>query len=270
MKLGCGTLLYGAYSLERALDGVKAAGYAAIELGALGGMADHIQPGKDDAFYAGIRRQVESRGLVIESIGASTNLLDPDARARFIGLMEIAPKIGAPFLTSGSGGKSNDEESWAQVIQVYKEELIPAVERTGTRLSIKPHVGSAAFNTGTALRFMAELDTDAVRLNFDSSHIYRGHEDPATSITALRDYIGTGRIRDMFSRDVQGPGPVEKQIPGHGNLDLKAIATAFKGVPGLEYVTLEIVGAKNEGLSEEEVDAVVTESCRNLEAAFAD
>jgi len=269
MKLGCGTLLYGAYSLERALDGIRDAGFDAIELDALGGMADHLQPGHDDAHYAAVRQAIEARGLAVESIGASTNLLNPEARARFIALMEVAPKVGAPFLTTGSGGKSNDEASFEAVLAVFREELIPAVERTGTRLSIKPHVGSAAFNTGTALRFMAELDTDAVRLNFDSSHIYRAHEDPVTSIRALAAYIGTGRIRDMFTRDIQGPGPVEKQIPGHGNLDLRGIANEFKQVPGLEYVTLEIVGAKQEGLSEAQVDAVVTESCRNLRAAFA-
>lgn len=258
MQLGCGTLLYGGHSLERALDGIKAAGYTHVELGAMPGMADHFRPGEPDSYYDDVRNAIESRGLAVESLGASTNLLDDGARARFIGLMEAAAKIGAPFLTSGSGGKSNDEETWAQVIRVFKEELIPAAERTGTRISIKPHVGSAAFSCGTSLRFMAELGTDLVRLNYDSSHIFRAHEDPVMTLRALAPYVGTGRIRDMFSRDVQGPGPVESQIPGNGAMPVAAVAKEFKAVPGLRVVTLEIVGAKE--MDAESVDSVVKRS----------
>lgn len=267
MLLGCGTLLYGGHSLECALDGIQAAGYTHIELGAMPNMADHLQPGQSDACYEGIRAAIEQRGLAVESIGASCNLLDEAARARFIAVMEAGARAGAPFITSGSGGKSNDEESWDQVIRVFREELIPAAQRTGVRLSIKPHVNSAAYNCGTALRFMAELDSEWVRLNYDSSHIFRAHEDPVMTLRALAPYVGTGRIRDMFSRAVQGPGPVESQVPGSGVMPLAAIAREFQAVPGLRVVTVEIVGAKE--LDAASVDDVVRRTHAALELLFA-
>jgi len=267
MKLGCGTLLYGGHDLDRALDGIQRAGYTHVELGAMPSMADHFQPGQPDAYYAGLRSKLESRGLAVESIGASTNLLDPSSQSRFLGLMEAGAKVGAAFITSGSGGKSNDEESWDEVVAAFRQWLIPAAERTGVRLSIKPHVNHAMFNCGTALRFIAELDTDLVRLNYDSSHVFRAHEDPVMTLRALAPYLGTGRIRDMVSRDVQGPGPVESQIPGNGAMPMEAIAKAFRDVPGLEVVTLEIVGAKD--MDAESVDDVVGRSREALAALFA-
>lgn len=268
MQLGCGTLLYGGHSLDRALAGIRAAGYTHIELGAMPSMADHFRPGEPDSYYAEIRDRIEAAGLAIESIGASTNLLDDSNRQRFIALMEAGARIGAPFITSGSGGRSNDPESWARVIRVFREELLPAAERTGVRISIKPHVNSSVFDRDTALRFMAELDTPLVRLNYDASHIFRAHQDPVQTLRDLAPFIGTGRIRDMFSPDVQGPGPVEKQIPGQGAMPMAEIARAFRSVPGLRVVTLEIVGAK--GMDAESVDDVVRRSYAALAPLFAE
>ena len=42
MQPGCSTILYGGHSLETALDGIRKAGYAAIELCAIPNMADHL------------------------------------------------------------------------------------------------------------------------------------------------------------------------------------------------------------------------------------
>jgi sugar phosphate isomerase/epimerase len=267
MQLGCGTLLYGGHSLDRALDGIQKAGYSHIELGAMPNMADHFQPGQPDSYYDEVRQKIESRGLAIESIGASSNILDAATRERFIGLMEAAAKVGAPFITTGSGGKSNDEESWAEVIRVFNEHLIPAAERTGVRLSIKPHVNHAAFNCGTALRFISELQSELVRLNYDSSHIFRAHECPVMTLRALAPYLGTARIRDMVSRDVQGPGPVETQIPGNGTMPMAAIAREYRQNPLLKVVTVEIVGAQD--MDAESVDSVISRTQAALKELFA-
>lgn len=262
MKLGCGTLLYGGHSLERAIQGICRGPFTHIELGAMPGMAPHLEPDRPLEEYRHIKGRIRDAGLTIESVGASCNLADDQARERFKRLLDAAAQVGAPYVTSGPGGAANDEESWSRVLDIFRTELIPAAEAAGVRLSIKPHVNSVAYNCGTALRFMAELNSETVRLNYDSSHIYRAHEDPAATLNALAPWIATGRIRDMCSRSVSGPGPVETQIPGNGEMPLESIARAFGKVPGLEVVTLEIVGAKD--LAAEEVDSVVIRSGESL------
>ncbi|HEV2471127.1 MAG TPA: sugar phosphate isomerase/epimerase family protein, partial [Chthonomonadales bacterium] len=177
MQLGCSTLLYGNHPLSEALVGIKAAGYSAIELASIPGMADHIPPeiyGSETAL-ASLRSQIADHGLEIESIGASTNLLDAEARARFIHLMEAGMRLGAPAITTGSGGASDDEVSFQTVITTLNG-LAPIAQQTGVRVSIKPHVGSAVYSTRTALRMMDVVDKDQIGLNVDASHLWRTPE----------------------------------------------------------------------------------------------
>jgi len=263
MKLGCSTILYGGYDLDTALDGIKRAGYEAIELCSIQGMAEHLPVDQSPQYYQDVVGRISERGLAIESIGASTNLLDQECRRRFIKLMHIAKDIGAPALTTGSGGTSDDEESFKTVVNTINE-LARIGAELGVKLSIKPHVRSAVYSTKTALRFMREVDTNWVGLNYDASHLWRTPEKemPEESLKQLAPYIFTARIRDTLSRDIP-IGSVENQIPGRGAMNLSAICEGLKGVQGLEYVTLEIVGTKDFPL--EEVQRVVEESKRYLD-----
>jgi len=252
MKLGCSTLLYGQYSTSEVLDGVKKAGYDAIELCAIPGMGLHIEPGKSEAEYRALRQQIEDYGLIVESIGASGNDMsdktaDPSVKNRgpgesFLQLMEAAAIVGAPAMTTGSGGKSDDPDDMKMVIETFNM-MAEYCHQFGVKISVKPHVGGAVYDTASALEFMSQVDTDAIGLNVDPSHLWRNPvwEAGEDAIPKLAPYLCTARIRDTLSHE-QSIGPVDTQIPGGGAMDLKAIMDAYKKVPGLEIVTVEIVG----------------------------
>ena len=255
MKLGCSTLLYGGFDLPTTLKGISDAGYAAIELCQIGGMAEHLPDSLSEDEYRDIAKMAADNGLVIESIGSSTSLLDEDARKIFIKRMEAGTILGAPAITSGSGGASDDDESFAEVVKVLTE-LGKVSADTGVKLSIKPHVGCSVYNTESSLRFMNEVDPEWIGLNVDGSHLWRTPvpEVPEDSVASLAPYIVTGRIRDTLSHE-KPIGPVPTQVPGGGAMNLPAVCAAFKKVDGLEYITLEIVGMKE--MSADEVKDVV-------------
>src|SRR5205807_10319791 len=77
----------------------------------------------------------------------------------------------------------------------------------------------------------------------DASHLWRTpeQETPEETIPSLLPYLFTARIRDTKGRETP-IGPVENQIPGGGAMNLPAVIEVFKRKPGLEYITLEIVG----------------------------
>lgn len=243
MQLGCSTLLYGALPLDTALDGIRNAGYKAIELCAIQGMANHLPDDLDTAGYEEIGKRVADRGLAIESIGVSTNLLDGQAAYRLVRILKAAAVVGAPCVTTGSGGKSDDDESFAKVVATVNE-LAKTARQIGTKISIKPHVNAAVYSTKTALRFMQEVDREWVGLNVDASHLWRTPEEeiPEETIPKLLPYLLTARIRDTKGRQIP-IGPVENQIPGGGAMNLPAVIEVFKRKTGLEYITLEIVGS---------------------------
>ena len=267
--LGCSTILYGGFSLEQALDGIAKAGYKAIELCARPGMAPHLEIGKPAAYYEQIKAQVASYGLTIESI-AGTGGIGLDS-PEFDAVIEAAQQVDAPAIAEGAGGKSDDEKSFKQVVELVNA-IASRTSQAGIKLSLKPHVNNAVYSTETALRFMQEVDREWVGINFDASHIWRTEtaEDPVESLRQLKDYIATLRIRDN-RESREGPiGPVETQIPGRGAIDLPALAAVMNTIDRVPYVTLEIVGTHGgTDTPFAEVQRVVEESIAYLKPMFA-
>lgn len=239
--LGCSTILYGGFGLEKALAGIVKAEYKAIELCARPGMAPHLEIGKPASYYEKIKATIASHGLAIESI-AGTGGIGMDS-PEFDAVIEAAQQIGAPAIAEGTGGKSDDEEGFKQVVELANA-TAARTSQAGIKLSLKPHVNNAVYSTETALRLMQEVNPEWVGINFDASHIWRtaAAEDPVESLQQLKDYIATLRIRDN-RKSREGPiGPVETQIPGKGGIDLPALAAVMNTIDHVPYVTLEIVG----------------------------
>ena len=258
MRIGLSTLLFGGFDRDVAIHETHKAGYDGVELCAIPGMGEHFSPGLCDCIYEGIKCTLSAAGLCLEAVGCSGGL----GSDRFEGLMEAAGKMGAPYLTTGSGGKMDSEETWVEAMATMRAAL-PVCERTGVKLSIKPHVGAAVYNIESSKRFMQEMDTEWIGLNLDNTHLVRHGDDPAQAVAQLKDWIFTARIRD-FESDGMGIGPVENQIPGKGQTDVKAYWDALQQVDGLDIVTVEMVGSKDFELPE--VVRVITETIEALKS----
>ncbi len=266
MQLGCSSLLFGGAPTEQAVLSTCQLGFDAIELCSIPGMGEHLFLDQPDEYYDKLRAALAEAGLVLDAVGASTALVDPAGRERFTKAIEAAARIGAPYITSAGGGTLGDEASFAAVVAAVAE-VAEVGARNGIKVSIKPHVGYAVHNAATALRFLGEVDTDWVGINFDPTHVYREGDDPVEALLALKDHIFTARIRDTGARPGERPiGPVEQQIPGKGTMDVAAIAEAYKQVPGLEIVTVEMVGTREMPL--EEVLRVCRETKQFLDGCF--
>lgn len=266
--LGCSTILYGGFSLEQALEGIAKAGYKAIELCARPGMAPHLEIGKPASYYGEIKERVVSYGLAIEAI-AGTGGISMDS-PDFDAVIEAAQQVGAPAIAEGAGGKSDNEESFKQVVELINTTAARTAS-AGIQLSLKPHVNNAVYSTETALRLMEQVDREWVGINFDASHIWRtaSAEDPVESLQQLSEYIATLRIRDNRESREGAIGPVETQIPGKGSLDLPALAAVMNTIHHVPYVTLEIVGTHGgTDTPLAEVQRVAEQSIRYLKPLF--
>lgn len=261
MQLGCSTILYGGQDLSLALDRIAATGYAAVEVCAIQSMAPHLNLGEDAAYYDGIKAAVADRGLAIDSVGGSGNLGDRD---RFLQLLDATAAIGAPFVTTGPGGKTDDEDSFKEVVDNINGLAKEAASR-GVKLSIKPHVKNAVYNTETAYRFMQEVDREWVGLNYDPTHIWRTPQEevPEETMDKLLEYMISVRIRDVKTRALN-ICPVAQQVAGEGDLNLPAICEKLKGATNVKYAVLEIVGTKE--MPVEEIDDVVKRSYEGFSA----
>jgi len=280
MKLGCSTILYGAYSLDQALAGIAEAGYAGIELCGRPGMAPHVEMGKPARYYEEIRDKVASHGLFIESIAGTGGIsISSD---EFPVVLEAAQILGAPFIAEGAGGQApavederfspEFENSLKGFVDIVNHAADQAAEY-GIKLTIKPHVGTAVYSKETILQAMQDVDQEWVGINYDPSHIWRSFtlkQDPVEVLKAVEQYVFTLRIRDNRASRERPIGPVEKQIPGNGALDLPAIAGVMKTIERAPCATLEIVGTHaGTGWALEDIQRVVEQSYAYLQPLFA-
>ena len=242
MKLGCNSVVFASADRRTALAHIAAAGYRFVELAAIKGMCEHLDPEGDASDLARLREELEEFGLVPTAIEAATT-----DRARLLKVFEAAKALGVGIVNIGSGGTSNDEESIKQAI-AHIAELARDAGRHEVRLAVKPHVGQAIFDAATALRLTAEVDEPALGLNFDPSHLYRADQDPASVARSWGERIVTVHIRDCASRD-RRVGPPETQIAGRGVVDLLAVLGAL-GENGHDGpLNLEVIGTKTYQLS---------------------
>lgn len=261
MQLGCSTILYGGQDLSLALDKISETGYKAVEVCAIQNMAPHLELGETEAYYEGIKSAVAERGLAVDSVGGSGNIGDRD---RFLQVLDAAAGIGAPFVTTGPGGTTDDEDSFKEVVEKINGLAEEGASR-GVKLSIKPHVKNAVYNTETAYRFMQEVNRDWVGLNYDPTHIWRTPQEeiPEETCDKLLEYMISARIRDVKTRELN-ICPVPQQVAGEGDLNLPAIMAKLKTAPNVSYGVLEIVGTKE--MPVDEIDDVIRRSYEGFSA----
>lgn len=255
MNLGCNTVLFGGFDLNTALKYIKWCGYDGVELACIPGMAEHVTVDMSSEELANIRRAIDESGLILNAIEAACNLSDPEARAWFIRVLDVAKELGVPIVTSGSGGEQT-EDGFRTAVAAVQEVSDAAAER-GLKVAIKPHVNIAICDTEAALKAIDAVDSPGFGINFDPTHLFRQGDDPAESARKLGDAIIHAHVRDNLGTDLK-VAPPEYQVAGKGSLNLPEVLVALKEIGYDGAMDLEIIGAKDYELAQ--VTAIAAES----------
>lgn len=240
MRLGMNTVILGSVDLGTALEHVAWAGYRYVELAAIAGMCEHV---KLDSDPNEVKDALAAQNLTATAMEAATN-----DRERLGALMKLAAQIGIEIVNIGSGGKTGDEQSTVDAINLMREFANMAGDE-GVKLAVKPHVGQAIYNAETGLRLMHEVTEPAIGLNFDPSHLARADDDPAAVAPRWGSKMITSHFRDCPTRVPGPPGSPEQQVPGRGALDLPGILRALKDINYSGPLNLEIIGASGYPIS---------------------
>ena len=248
MKLGCNTVLFNQLDLYGALQHLAWAGFDGAELAFLGRMAQHIELNTDQVYIDEVKSIARKHGLELFAIEAAVGAgigvaaeLEEDKIRLFTKVFEVANKLGIPVVAIGSGGKSGDRQVTKQVFQ-YIQKLGEQAESFEITLAVKPHVGASIYNTETALQLLDVVDSPAVGINFDPSHLYRAGEDPPEAALKIGERIVHSHFRDCPHRE-RHPGLPEQQIPGRGEIDISGTLRSLKDAGYDKVLDLEVIGA---------------------------
>jgi sugar phosphate isomerase/epimerase len=222
-QIACMTLPYAAYPLERALTGLKKAGYQFVAWG-----TNHKEDGgKPAPVLAGDAAPDKAKelGKHCRDLGLEPVMMFAPAPENPQGLKQRVYQAAAAgigqVLTMGNT-KGNDPKTW---VRNFKE-LGPLARDHGVTIVVKQHGGNTG--TGAALvEIIREVNDAGVKISYDAGNVMDYHKiDPLPDIRKCADEVRSFCIKDhrFFPKD-------EDCGPGFGEIDhYKLLApVAFTG-----------------------------------------
>jgi len=237
IRLGVNSVLFKAFSFREAAEAIRVCGYDGVEISAIEGMCEHLKLSAWKTQRSELLAISEAYDLPL----LSTEVASRD-RERLLTAFEACAELGIPLINIGSGGKSDDGDSFNEAIEIISVLAADALG-FGVTLCVKAHVGAAVYDTETTLRMVEQVNSKGLGVDMDPSHIYRAGEDPAVELPKVISAMKHIHIRDCKGKG-PGPGEPHMQACGRGDIDLfgyfKAMADAGYDGP----VCLEVIGAE--------------------------
>ena len=175
MKIGCGTVLFRKFDLEKSLAAIREIGYEYFETQAVGPWCPHVNVETDDPEDL-VRlknkygfKEITGLWSLNGNIIANENAVESGIRS-----IEWAAAAGIPVLHTGDGKKPKDMSD-TDAFKVLEEKLsliLEAARKNGVKVAIEPH-GSFSL-TGAGLgRILSIGDADVLGVNYDACNIFR-------------------------------------------------------------------------------------------------
>jgi sugar phosphate isomerase/epimerase len=241
-QIACMTLPYSRFPLQRALEGLRKAGYSYVAWGTA-----HIeQDGKpavpvipSDAPPARAKELAQRcRDMGLEPVMMFSGI-SPDAKN---GLEVMTRRIHqaaagkVPQVLTFGGSRGGDPKVWVDLFR----KLGPIARQNGVMVVIKQHGGNMGTGSGCA-KITREINDDGVRVNFDSGNVMDYNHVPAAKVLAdLHECAGEVRsfcIKDHrdFSPNRDFKGQHTDCGPGLGEIDhyhlLQPVAFTGRNMP---------------------------------------
>jgi sugar phosphate isomerase/epimerase len=214
-QVACMTLPYAQFPLQRALEGIKAAGYGHVAWGVTHKEADgQVRPAMDveapPQAAADLARRCRDLGLEPVMMFSTVFLEEPTAADAHAKRIAQAAAAGIPFLLTFGRTRPGEYE---RVIACLKT-VGPVARQAGVTVVIKQHGGNTATGADCA-KIIREVGDEGVRMCYDAGNVldYESH-DPIADIATCVDDIRAFAIKDH--RD----WPKDEDCgPGFGEID---------------------------------------------------
>ena len=216
-------------SVTGMIDACVAQGVTAVELGT-GNFSSAPHCNLQELLHdAGQRRrwheQFQSRGIQINALNCSGNLLDGDMQRRtraqqvFFETLQLAEllEIGTVVAMSGCPGEPHNggffpnwvtcdwqpefqtllAQQWAQIVTPFWQQAATQITSHGVRVAIELHPGQVVYNPHTFWQ-LHQITGDVVGVNLDPSHLFWQGIDPIRVVGALNSHIYHVHAKDCW------------------------------------------------------------------------
>jgi sugar phosphate isomerase/epimerase len=243
MKLAFSTLGCPHWDLERIAQAVRAYGYAAIELRAIGGDLDLLKrPEFQKETVATTRRLLADQSLLICCVDTSCTFDSPNADERreqvevAIKYAELAAALGAPLIRIfpdkiQTGATRNETRNNIVICLGEVAERCPS----GVRVALETH---GDFARGyTAAEIMRLVNQPKVALIWDVANSLAAGDSIEESAREVGPYLAHVHLRD--ARPVKEHEHWLPVLAGHGEVSFPAAVNALRGLGYDGYISFE-------------------------------
>lgn len=175
MKIGCGTVLFRKFDLERSLEAIRNIGFEYFETQAVGPWCPHVNVEQDDP--ESLVRLKEKLGFreITGLWSLNGNIIsNPNSVASGIRSIEWAAAAGIPVLHTGDGHKPKDmsDEDAYLVLEEKLSLILEAARKYNVKVAIEPH-GTFSLTLAGLKRIMSLGDPDVLGINYDACNVFR-------------------------------------------------------------------------------------------------
>ncbi len=204
------TLPYSRVPFERALQGIKSAGYDYVTWGTTHARKPVIAVDAPPAEARRLASQCRDSGLTPVMMFSTVMLEEQTAADAHIRRIEQAAAAGIPFLLTFGKTKPGEYE---MVIRNLKQ-MAPAARKANVTVVIKQHGGNTATGKDCA-RILKETGEEGIKICYDAGNVldYESHDPIADIQTCWQD------IRAFAIKDHRNTPRDEDCGPGFGEID---------------------------------------------------
>lgn len=208
-QIACMTLPYARFPLQRALTGLKSAGYEYVAWG-----TTHLEDGKQRPVMpaAAPPQEAKELGQRCRDLGLKPVLMFSgiypeanNARDVFLSRIRQAAAAGIPEVLTFGHTRGGNRKLW---VERFKE-LGPFARDEGVRIVIKQHGGETGTGAACA-EIVREVGDEGIKVNYDAGNVMDYlRVDPIADIRKCADEIRSFCIKDhrLFPKDQDcGPG----------------------------------------------------------------
>ena len=228
------TICFKPYSLEEALRGLAEAGFQNVEIGAVKGFLEHLDPDNlGPQEVAATRELLDRYGLRVVSMSGHAQLHTDEGRDRLRRVLGAGAELGIVVLNTFTGDAETPVERAAFVENARA--LADESQELGVRLCIE--TDSNLMPTAEAgLGLLEEIGHEWIQINYDPGNVvYYAGVDPEEDIRHALDRLGHVHLKDKRG----GKGVLDFPPLGEGDLDIASMlrdikASGFSGPVSME------------------------------------
>jgi L-ribulose-5-phosphate 3-epimerase len=210
------TIVFAPHPIDEALEGLAEAGYRNVEIGAVKGWFEHIDPDTaSDAEIQRIARKLDELGLKPVSLSGHTQLQTEEGKARFRRAIDIANGLGMQIVNTFTGDAETEEEREAYFANVH--DLCDHAASLGLKIGMETDSNMLP-TAKIGVEILDRIDRpDVLGFNYDPGNVvYYTGADPYEDIQYALPRMVHFHLKDKIG----GKGVFNFPPTGDGEIDI--------------------------------------------------